>query len=153
MKKRYFVHKYLLLQLIIAMIIISITLGALMIHFYLSDNFEGALYMLLLLLLTISIFTCIIFIPITRLISMVEIDRDKIRVKNYSKSITELFWDEKLKMNEKLIGGAKYLVITGENNKTILFCYSKNLTKHIMMVCSNEHILDKINKKYERLNQ
>ena len=44
-EKKYYVHKYLLLQLIIAMIIISITIGALMIHFYLSSNFEGALYM------------------------------------------------------------------------------------------------------------
>ncbi|WP_026391806.1 hypothetical protein [Haploplasma modicum] len=153
MKKEYFVHKYLLLQLIISMLIISIALCLIMIHFYSSNNFEGALYMLAFLILTISIFTCIIFVPITRLISRVEIDSDKIRIKNYSKSIAELFWNEKLTMTEKLIGGAKYLVITGQNNKTILFCYSKSVIKHIMMVCSNKHILDQINKKYKILNQ
>lgn len=153
MKKEYLVHKYLLLQLIIGLLIISIVLCLMMIHSYLSNNFEGASYMLAFLILTISIFSSIMFIPITTLITRVEIDSEKIRVKSYSKIITEVFWNEKLTMTEKLIGGAKYMVITGEDNKTILFCYSKSVIKHIMMVCSNKHILDEINQKYKILNQ
>lgn len=153
MRKEYLVHKYLLLQLIIGILIISIALSLVMIHFYSSNNFEGASYMLAFLILTITVFTSIMFIPISTLISRVEIDSEKIRVKNYSKCILELFWNEKLTMTEKLIGGAKYLVIKGENNKTIFFCYSKSVIKHITMVCSNKHILDEINQKYKILNQ
>ncbi|NLK13120.1 MAG: hypothetical protein GX312_05945 [Candidatus Phytoplasma sp.] len=69
-------------------------------------------------------------------------------VKNYTKIVNELFWKEELTMTEKFIGGARYLVIIGKNNKAVSFCYSKNVVKHIMLVCSNKHILDQLKLKY-----
>lgn len=151
MKKKYFVHKYLLLQLIIGYIVISTAIVALMISFYFSKNFDGASYMLLLVLLTIAVFMCIIFVPIFNIVSIVEIDSDKIMVKKYNKIVAELFWKEELILTEKLIGGAKYLVITGANNTTVLFCNSKSAVKHILSVCSNEYIIDQLKLKYKML--
>ena len=53
------------------------------------------------------------------LVAKVEIDSNKIMVENYSKIVTELFWKEELTITEKMIGGARYLVITGENDKSV----------------------------------
>lgn len=151
MLKKYFVHKFLLIQIIIGMLMACIPITILMINFYFSGNLEGVLQMALLLIVMIGVFMGIILIPITMLVAKVEIDSYKIRTRMYKKIITELSWDENLTITEKSIGGVKYLVITGDDKNTVLFCYSKNAVKHILSVCSNNHVLNELKLKYKKL--